>query len=57
MDSFTPIPLLSFAPVIAVVAVVAAGVAAVTGRRLVAILFGLVAIAAVAGAVLWTIVP
>jgi hypothetical protein len=52
MDSFTPIPLLSFAPVFAVVAVVAASVAAMTGRRLVAILLGLVAIVAVAGAVL-----
>ena len=48
---------ISLAPLILLVAAIGSGIAAMSGRRVLAIALGLVALAALAGTVLWTLLP
>jgi hypothetical protein len=57
MDSFTPGPAISLAPLILLVAAIGSGIAAMTGRRMLAIALGIVAAAALGATVLWTLLP
>jgi hypothetical protein len=57
MDPVSPGQPISLAPLILIVAAIGAGIAAMMGRRLLAIGLGLVALAALAGTVLWTLLP
>jgi hypothetical protein len=57
MDSFTPVVEISLAPIILILAAIGSGIAAMMGRRTLAIGLGLVALAALAGTVLWTLLP
>jgi hypothetical protein len=57
MDVVGPGQPISLAPLILIVAAIGAGIAAMTERRVVAIALGIVAVAALAGTVLWTLLP
>ena len=57
MDSFTPGPAISLAPIILILAAIGSGISAMMGRRTLAIGLGLVALAALAATVLWTLLP
>ena len=57
MDSLTPGPPISLAPLVLIVAAIGAGISAMMGRRTLAIALGVVAVAALAAMVLWTLLP
>jgi len=57
MDSFMPGSPVSLAPLVLVVAASGAGIAAMRGRRTLAPALGVVAVAALAAMVLWTLLP
>ena len=57
MDTFTPSIEVSLAPLVLLVAAIGAGLALMQGRRTLAIVLGLVALTALIGAVLWTVLP